>query len=197
MTARSGSIPLVDTILRAYYTAFNQRRFADAATLLTPDAMLDHVPFGQQRGGDAYVRFATTWCLAFPDAALTVERVDQRGENIVDVHLLGTGTHLGLLDFGSYRFKPTGTVARLHMRETLTIADDKIAASTLSFDVNDLVAQLSPVDYTELIARLKRIRQLSDELFRSSDSARERDIVSQLGPELDAARRALRPHYNR
>jgi hypothetical protein len=63
--------------------------------------------------------------------------------------------------------------------------------------VNDLVAQLSPVDYTELIARLKRIRQLSDELFRSSDSARERDIVSELGPELDAARRALRPHYNR
>jgi hypothetical protein len=56
---------------------------------------------------------------------------------------------------------------------------------------------LSPVDYTELIARLKRIRQLSDELFRSSDSARERDIVSELGPELDAARRALRPHYDR
>jgi predicted ester cyclase len=188
----------LDTILREYYTAFNERRFADAARLFTEDALLDHIPFGQQRGGEAYLRFATTWVLAFPDSTLAVERVDKRGDDIVDVHLLGTGTHLGLLDFGSYRFKPTGTTARLHLRETLTISSDRIVASTLSFDVNDLVAQLSPVNYTELIARMRRIRQLSDELFRAvGNPARERDIACQLGPELDAARRALRPHYNR
>jgi hypothetical protein len=53
--------------------------------------------------------------------------------------LLPTGTHRGVLDFGSYRLEPKGADAVLHLRELLDVREDKIAGSMLTFDVNDLV----------------------------------------------------------
>jgi hypothetical protein len=113
-----------------------------------------------------------------------------------EVYFLATGTHLGLFDIGGFKFKPTSTKAALHVRELLNIRDGKITASTLSFDINDLIQQLSIVDYAELTARLGRIRLFTDELLRASgDVERQRAVVDRLGPELDGARRAVRPHY--
>jgi hypothetical protein len=61
-----------------------------------------------------------------------------------------------------------------------------------------VVRQLSIVNYPELVARLDRIRQLSDELDAVQfDAKRRQEIVERLGHELDGARRAVRPHYNR
>jgi predicted ester cyclase len=190
---------MTDALIRRYYACFNERRFTDAAALFANDALLEHIPFGQQDYGvDGYVRFANAWIAAFPDGTFAVERVERRDETMFEVHLLATGTHLGIFDIGIYQFKPTSTKATLRLRELLNIRDAKIAASTLSFDLGDLISQLSTVNYTELTARLERVRQLHDELLRAEgDVARERDIADRLGPELDAARRALRPHYNR
>jgi predicted ester cyclase len=190
---------MTDTLIRRYYACFNERRFRDAAALFANDALLEHIPFGQQDyGGDGYVRFANTWIAAFPDGTFAVERVEPRTETMFEVHLLATGTHLGIFDIGIYQFKPSSTKATLRFRELLNIRDMTITASTLSFDLNDLITQLSVVDHAELSARLERIRQLHDELLRAErNTVRERDVIDQLGPELDAARRALRPHYNR
>lgn len=188
-----------DALIRRYYACFNERRFRDAAALFADDALLEHIPFGQQNyGADGYVRFADAWMAAFPDGTFAVERVERRAETLFDVHLLATGTHLGVFDIGIYQFKPTSTKATLRLRELLNIRDGKIAASTLSFDLNDLISQLSTVDYAELTSRLERVRQLHDDLLRAEgDAPRERDIADRLGPELDAARRALRPFYHR
>jgi predicted ester cyclase len=190
---------MIDALIRRYYACFNERRFRDAASLFANDALLEHIPFGQQsRGIDGYVRFATAWLAAFPDGTFALDRVERRTEMMFEVHLLATGTHLGIFDIGIYQFKPTSRKATLRLRELLSIRDEKIYASTLSFDLNDLISQLSTVDYTELTARLERVRRLHDELLRAEgDAARERDVADRLGPELDAARRALRPHYNR
>jgi hypothetical protein len=68
--------------------------------------------------------------------------------------LLATGTHRGVLDFGSYRLKPTGADAVLHLRELLDVRGEKIAGSVLTFNVNDLVNHLTSVDYDELAKRV-------------------------------------------
>jgi predicted ester cyclase len=188
-----------ETLIRHYYACFNERRFEEATRLFREDALLEHIPFGKKhRGRDGYIRFAQAWGWAFPDAALIVDRIDRRSETMFDVHLLGTGTHRGVLDVGLFQFQPKGAKATLRLRELLDIKDGNIVSSSLSFDLNDLIAQLSTVDYSELTARLERIRRLTDELNRAQgDAARQQDVADRLGPELDAARRALRPHYNR
>ena len=42
----------------------------------------------------------------------------------------------------------------LHLRELLDLRGEKIAASILTFNVNDLVNQLTSVDYDELAKRV-------------------------------------------
>ena len=37
-----------DALIRHYYDCFNERRFTDAATLFADDALLEHIPVGQQ-----------------------------------------------------------------------------------------------------------------------------------------------------
>ena len=188
-----------ETLIRHYYACFNERRFEDATKLFREDALLEHIPFGKKhRGRDGYIRFAQAWGWAFPDAALIVDRIDRRSETMFDVHLLGTGTHRGVLDVGLFQFQPKGAKATLRLRELLDIKDDAIISSSISLDLNDLITQLSTVDFSELTARLERIRRLTDELnCAQGDAARQQDVIDRLGPELDAARRALRPHYNR
>ena len=188
-----------DALIRHYYQCFNERRFADAAAMCADDALVENIPIGQpQRGPAGYLRFAEAWVGAFPNAVLSVKRAEQRRDTMCEVYLLATGTHRGILDLGVYRFKPTGVETRLHMRELLDIRDGKIVMSTLSVDLNDLINQLTTLDYDELARRLERIRALSDELSGAvGDAARQREVTDRLGPELDAARRALRPHFNR
>jgi hypothetical protein len=187
-----------DILLRDHYACFNERRFDDAARLFADDAVVEHIPFGHKhRGPQGYENFVDAWITAFPDGMLIVDRIERRDDTLFEVHLLGTGTHRGVLDIGAYRFKPTGVNARLRLRELFDIRDGKIASATLAFDLNDLISQLATVDYADLIAKLDRIRLLADELSRSAgDAAKQRDVVGRLGPELDAARKALRPHYN-
>jgi hypothetical protein len=186
-------------LLHHYYECFNERRFADAARLFADDALIEHLPFGRpHRGPAGYLMFAETWSTAFPDARITIDRIDTRSDSLCDVHVVSLGTHRGLLDTGTFQFKPTGAKATLRLRELLKIEDGRITASTLSIDLNDLVSQLSIVNYAELGVRLERIRQLADEfLAASGDPEGQADVVVRLGFELDAARRVLRPHYNR
>ena len=166
--------------------------------LFTDHAVLELIPAGQEHGGAGYLRFAESWIAAFPNAKFSLERIEQRGETICEVYLLATGTHRGVLDFGQYRFKPTDADAVLHVRELLDIREGKITAWVMSVYVNDLVKQLVKVDYVELVRRLDRIRALSDELMHSvGDVPWQREVISRLGTEVDAARRALRPHFNR
>jgi predicted ester cyclase len=189
----------VETLIHHYYACYNQRRFAEAASLFADDALIEHLPLGRQhRGPEGYLRFAEAWNAAFPDGRLTIDRIEGRSDCLYDVHVVSLGTHRGLLDIGTFQFKPTGAEATLRLRELLKIHDGRITASTLSIDLNDLVNQLSAVNYKELGIRLERIRQLTDELHRAAgDAERQADVAVRLGFELDAARHALRPHYKR
>jgi len=188
---------MTDALIRRYYACFNERRFRDTAGVLAGDALLENIPVGRQDSGvDGYVRFANAWIAAFPDSQFTVQRIDRCSEHMFEIHLLATGTHVGTFDIGISQFKATSTKAKLRLRELLAIRDGHITASTLSFDLNNLINQLSTVDHDALIARLERIHHLREQLvLATGDAPRQREVTDRLGGELDAARRALRPQY--
>jgi len=188
---------MTGSLIRQYYDFFNERRLSDAAGLFADDADVELIPGVHGQGGNGYARFAETWLHAFPDATLTVQLVEQRNETMAEVYLLATGTHRGSLEFGVYRFRPSGAEATLHVRELLDIRDGRIVSSALTVDLNDLVSQLTQIDYAALARHLERIRALDDELHATGDPTRRRHVANRLGVELDAARRAIRPHFYR
>jgi predicted ester cyclase len=131
-------------LIREYYACFNERRFSDAAEFFSEDAIIEHGSSGsRQVGGAGYVHFAEMWVRAFPDAALSIVRVEQHGDTICEVDLFGTGTHLGTFDLGEGGvFKPTGVRAKLPFRELLEVRVGKITYSSLAFDLHELIVQL-------------------------------------------------------
>jgi predicted ester cyclase len=130
-------------LIREYYACFNERRFADAAELFSNDAVIEHGSSDRQVGGAGYLHFAEMWVRAFPDAALSIVRVEQHGDTICEVDLFGTGTHLGTFDLGKGGvFKPTGLRAKLPFREMLEVRVGKITFSSLAFDLHELLRQL-------------------------------------------------------
>ena len=133
-------------LIRKYYACFNERRFADAAEFFSDDAVLEHGPLGQrQQGGTGYLQFAEMWVRAFPDAALSIVRVEQHGDTICEVDLILTGTHLGTFDLGEGGlFKATGAQAKIPVRELLEVRIGKITYSSLAFDLHELIRQLRP-----------------------------------------------------
>jgi len=194
-------MPDPDAVIRRLYDAFNARALDNASALFTDDALLEHATTGrQQRGGAGYLDFARMWIGAFPDAQLTVEAITPRGPTTVEVDLLATGTHEGLLDLGGYGlFKPSGTRGNLHLRQTLELRGDRIAYSGLSFDVHDIVQQLVAVSVPKLLDQLKRVQQLGARLAETpaGQVMERRSLIDRLGVELDAARRIVRPYFDR
>jgi predicted ester cyclase len=185
-----------DSLIRFYYDCFNQRRGAEAARLFTDSAVLDFMqPTVWTTGFD---EFEERWHRAFPDGVLTVERVEQRNERMCEVDLIGIGTHLGTLDFGIYQFKPTGARTHIRLRQLFEFHEGKIAFSSLSFDHQDFIRQLTRLDRSALIFHLDRIVHLRETLATLLDNPqREREILEQLGRELDGARKQLRPYFYR
>jgi steroid delta-isomerase-like uncharacterized protein len=190
-----------ERLIRDFYQAFNERRFNDAAAMFRDDAVLEHAALGrQQRGGEGYLQFVAMWTAAFPDAALTVERVASRVDHIYEVELLAVGTHVGALEMGSAGvFKPSGVRASLRLRQLFEIHEGRIRFSSLSFDVQDIVHQLVRVDDGRLLEHIHRIQQLAVKLsgMPAEDLVERRNLIDRLGTELDAARRVVRPYFGR
>jgi predicted ester cyclase len=189
-----------DQLVRDYYRCFNERRVEAAAALFAADAAVDMPPFVQQaQGARAYTQFAETWLRAFPDAVLTMERVEQRNETMCEVDLVATGTHSGPLDLGRFGLlKPSGARLMLRLRELLEVRNGRITYASLSFDINGLVRQLNRIDYDRLARCLDTIRQVADELAGApTDSDRQRDVTERLGQALDTARLVVRPQFKR
>ena len=187
-----------DSLIRAYYACFNERRFRDLLSLFTEDAAFEQSPFrGSEPGKVERISFANAWLAAFPDAVLTIECVTPR-DPVYEVSLVATGTHDGALDLGGWIFKPTGIATTLRLRELLELREGRIAFSSVSFDLQAIVERLAQVDSAKVLDSLARIRQLGDELARVQRSPiPARDVIEQLGRELDAARHTVRPYFKR
>jgi predicted ester cyclase len=131
-------------LIRQFYTFYNERKIQEAAALFSPDAVVEHAPFGRpQRGPEAYAASAERSFVAFPDAQIEVVSISDHGEAIYDIELVATGTHKGLLDLGEYgQFEPTGVFVKVPHREVLEIHDGKITYASVTLDMTGLIAQL-------------------------------------------------------
>jgi hypothetical protein len=190
-----------EAVMRQLHSAFNARRLDEAAALFQDDAVLEHIPLGrQQRGPAGYREFAGMWLNAFPDATVEVERVTLPGGGRCEVELRVVGTHRGPLDLGGYgNFKPSGVRAEMRLRQMVEIAGGRVVFSSLSFDVQHMVQQLICVDVPALLKRLEKIHDLHARLAAvpAGDAATRRSVLDRLGTELDAARRIVRPYFDR
>jgi predicted ester cyclase len=188
-------------LIQRLYASFNARELEDAAPLFADDALIEHgAPGRQQRGSAGYLEFARMWIGAFPDALLTVEGITPRNPTTIEIDLLAIGTHQGPLDLGGYGlFKPSGTKGRLRLRQIVEFRDSRIAYSALSYDVQNIVQQLTVVSVPKLLDHLKRVQQLGDRLAQTSPEqiVEQRSIIDRLGTELDGARRIVRPYFDR
>lgn len=189
----------VDTLIRHYFNAFNERRFAQGAALFAPESRFAWIPFGDpRRGEEGYRDFIERWVAAFPNAQLRIERVEQRGDRRCEIEVLATGTHAGTLDMGVYCFKPTQITIALRARQVFEFEGEQIVYTSLSMDSQELTRRLTTLDAGALETHLARIVQLRSAIAEAvSDERRLREVAEQLGRELDAARRILRPYYSR
>lgn len=187
-----------EALIRRYYAYLNEHRLDEAADLLAIDAVREHPSLTHtSRDGDESRPFAERWLRAFPDGQITIDHLEPRGDTICEVHLIGTGTHQGDFDLGpSGLFKATGASVTVRFRQLLEVRSGRITYATLSFDLQELIRQLVAVDDAQLMRCLERIRRLTDELARVQADVEQRCVViDRLGPELDAARRVIRPYF--
>jgi transcription elongation GreA/GreB family factor len=66
----------------------------------------------------------------------------------------------------------------------------------LSFDLQQMIDQLTRVDSPRLLKHLEQLRSLGAHLAAAEDDAsRTRELLDRIGRELDAARHIVRPYY--
>ena len=186
-------------VITQYYATFNQRQFLEGAALFADDAVLQQLPQQRQEPGSiGYLQFVSAWLRAFPDAEFVIRGITSHDGRTFDVALDATGTHRGPLDLAGWVFRPTGQRASFGIRELLEVRAGKIAFASLSLNLHDIVDKLALVDATKLLAHIERLRQLAD-VLRSvrADSTGGREIINEIGRELDAARHIVRPYYQR
>ncbi len=191
---RSPNADAAQSLIRQHYADFNARGIERAASRFDPDAAHD-IAGRVERGPEGYRQFAAWWLAAFPDATFTVRDIQARESDLYDIELLAEGTHNGTLAYGAWKFRPTHLEVRLHARQLFQIADGLIRFSTLSFDVQDLVRQLTAVDMPKLMGHLARIQELREQLASASTPAMQRELIDRLGTQLDAARHIVRPYF--
>lgn len=131
-------------LIREYYKAFNERRFADAADLFTVDATIQHRPDGVVlRGPDGYLESARATLAIFPDIQIQILHVEQRGDTIVEVDLSATGTHRGDWNMGALGvLKASGAPITVRHREMLEIRGGKITFSSITYNLQEFVGSL-------------------------------------------------------
>jgi hypothetical protein len=189
-----------DRIIRYYYDALNERRFADAARLFADDSRFSWVPFRETQAGQAGFReFIDRWGSAFPNAQFRIAHVEQPAEWTCDVDLVASGTHIGSLDAGIYQFKPTSHNVAIPMRQRFEFdGRERITYTSVSMNVQELIAQLSALDFARFDEYMAEMTRLHATLAAAKDDpARWQEAVERLGRYLDAARHALRPYYHR
>jgi len=185
-----------DALLRLFYDSFNQRRFSETAALFTDDVVFELLPSeGPLRVREAFVEFVARWSTAFPDAHMMPLHVEQRGESLCEVDMTVTGTHLGLFDLGAYRFKPTGIAVTLRLRQLFEFHEGRIAFTSLTFDLQNLVGQLATLDLRLVDTHLDGLNLLRVDLGRARDEPERRVVADKMVVEVDALRKVLRPPH--
>lgn len=124
------------------YEAWNRRDFDTVAKLTAPDAEVVIVGSGDTfRGPEGARQFGAMWANAFPDGAVTVNRVIASGDNVV-VEFTGRGTHTGDLATPMGVFPATGKSVTLQLCDVYEFRDGQVRTQHAYLDTGSLTAQL-------------------------------------------------------
>ncbi|HET7682448.1 MAG TPA: ester cyclase [Marmoricola sp.] len=129
-------------LAREVYDAWNSRDYDRLAAAMAPDGKTILVPTGQTFDGpDGARQSSMVWAEAFPDGAITVERVVAEGDHVA-VEYTGHGTHTGTFTTPMGSIPATGRSVTLQMCDFIEFKDGKVAVQRQYFDTGSLMAQL-------------------------------------------------------
>jgi predicted ester cyclase len=137
--------PSAEQLARQYYDFFNRRLIEDASRLIHAQAVF-HYPHTREHliGRAGYRELARLWLSAFPDAQITITRMQVEDGHRVTTDLIGRGTLKGPLMFGGLlTMEPTGRAAELPFRDILDVHDGLVTAVWLHFDVQEMLRRLN------------------------------------------------------
>jgi CheY-like chemotaxis protein len=131
-------------LLERYYELFNERRFVDAQRLVTRDASMPVSAIHERQVGYASCLTSLNhWIRAFPDAQLTLLRIDPLDAGYC-ADLLVEGTHHGDFEIKPFGwFHASGRKITLRLHHYVEIHDGRLARSYVSFDPQDLGRHLA------------------------------------------------------
>ncbi len=130
------------SLARQLYEAWNGRNFDLLSDALAPDGQIVVMGSGDiYRGAGGSRQYNTMWADAFPDGAITVDRLTAAGDTVV-VEFTGRGTHTGDLKTPMGTIAPTGRPITLQLCDVIDFQDGKIASQRTYFDAASLMAQL-------------------------------------------------------
>lgn len=130
------------SLARRSYEAWNERNFEEIADLVAPDGILTVVGSGETFvGPEGSLRYNAMWADAFPDGAITVDRLIASGDLVV-VEYTGHGTHTGTLVTSMGDLPATGRTVTMQLCDVTEFEDGKIRSQRSYFDSGSLMAQL-------------------------------------------------------
>jgi steroid delta-isomerase-like uncharacterized protein len=131
-----------ETIARAVFKAFNDRKLDDAMKLIADTAEYRDVPTGEVfRGPDGTRKFMERWIQAFDDAKADPKRVIAT-DRLVVTEFVGRGTHTGPLETPAGTIRATNNKIDVPFCEIVEIRDGKVVSGTLYYDAATMMQQL-------------------------------------------------------
>ena len=132
-------------VVRAAYTAFNDRDYDRAASLVTPDAGMVVVPFGiTYVGPDGFRAFQRSWIDAFPDARSEIRTMTADGGRVAVEHV-GLGTHDGTLAGPGGAVPPSGRPVEIPFFDVFELRGGRIVGLRSYFDSATLLRQVGAI----------------------------------------------------
>jgi steroid delta-isomerase-like uncharacterized protein len=120
---------------------FNERAWAEASQVCSPDLVMVEPSTGTVHGMDAFIGHAQGFAQAFPDSRLEVHALIEAGNRVV-VEGAYTGTHTGPLATPQGTVPPTGRTLALPYCEVFEVSAGRIASKHVYYDQMTFAAQL-------------------------------------------------------
>jgi steroid delta-isomerase-like uncharacterized protein len=130
-------------IAKATVTVFNDRDWAKAKTVLTPDFVYDEIATARKvTGADQTLDLWKGWAQAFPDSKGTIQNARATGDGTVVLEVTWKGTHKGALQTPTGPIAATNKSIEVRACAVLEIQGERARSERHYFDMATLLRQI-------------------------------------------------------
>jgi len=130
-------------IAKATVTAYNDRDWAKAKTVLTPDFVYEEIATARKvTGADQTLDLWKGWAQAFPDSKGTVQNARAATDGTVVLEVTWKGTHKGALQTPSGPIPATNKSIEVRACAVLEIQGERARSERHYFDMATLLRQI-------------------------------------------------------